>query len=66
LKKSHTAGFNRISGWPRRASAIEVNKNGEGEEEEAPMRNSLFREIRESEELGEGFYSKDEAIPPST
>jgi hypothetical protein len=38
----------------------------EGEEDENTMRQSLFRELRDGEAIGDGIYSKDEAMPAST
>ena len=52
------------SSWP-----IKWLKTAENQrvEEETPLRNSLFKEIRELEVPEEdGLYSPDEAVPPST
>jgi hypothetical protein len=51
-------------GWSRRITNIGVKK--EGEEDENTMRQSLFRELRDGEAIGDGIYSKDEAMPAST
>ena len=59
--KSRTG--NAIS-WPiKRLQTAENQKV----EEDTPLRNSLFKEIREFEVLEEGgLYSPDEAVPVST
>ena len=61
VMKSRTG--NAIS-WPiKRLQTAENQKV----EEDTPLRNSLFKEIREFEVLEEGgLYSPDEAVPTST
>jgi MFS family permease len=60
VMKSRTAN---IGSWPiKRLQTAENQKV----EEETPLRNSLFKELRDSEILEEGLYSPDEAVPVST
>ena len=61
VMKSRTGN---ASSWPiKRLQTAENQKV----EEDTPLRNSLFKEIREFEVLEEGgLYSPDEAVPAST
>lgn len=62
LMKSRTG--NDITSFIKRK--LTANKNQEVEED-TPLRNSLFKELRESEALDEdGLYSPDEAVPATT